>query len=100
MSQSLRRRVPTLAQLLARYGVRADGADVSTVSLSACLTSGHDPHSILRYLAGLVGSQVSTLDDLMVIADMDDEEELGAFRVQEGVAVSIASHGAWVVFSP
>ena len=91
----------TFAQLLARYGARASDPDVTIVSLSACLSSGHDPGHILAYVAGL-GHTVATLDDLLAtINDLDGEEELGAFRVRDGgVAVSIASHGAFVLFRP
>lgn len=91
----------TFAQLLAHYGVRANDADVSIVSLSACLSSGNDPRCILAYLAGL-GCTVTSLDDLLAaINDLNGEEELGAFPVRDGgVAVSIASHGAFVLFRP
>jgi hypothetical protein len=67
--------------------------------LAACLKTGDDPAKLLTYLAGL-GQTVASLDDLLNINRLDDEDELGAFKVTEGVAVSIASHGAWVLFQP
>lgn len=91
----------TFAQLLARYGLHATDDDVTVVSLSACLSSSQDPGRILAYLAGL-GRTVTTLDDLLTaINELDGEEELGAFPVRDGgVAVSIASHGEFVLFRP
>jgi hypothetical protein len=54
---------------------------------------------VLTYLAGL-GLEVRSLDALLLINGDDTEEELHAFRVAEGVAVTIASDGLWMLFTP
>jgi len=103
MPTASRRRMPTFAQLLSRFG--ATDADVSIVSLSACLPSGDDPRHVLAYLRGL-GCAVTSLDTLLhTVNTLDGEEELGAFATltDDGlpaVLVSIASHGTFVLFRP
>lgn len=81
-------------------GPDVDEADTTFVSLADCQATGRDPHSLLAYITSLVGRKISSLNDLMAVSALDDEEEIGAFEVQEGVAISIASHGVWVVFRP
>ncbi len=41
-----------------------------------------------------------SLDDLLLFNDDETEEELHCFRVAEGVAVSVASGGLWLLFEP
>ena len=67
------------------------------VSLAEALRGGDDPLHILPYLAGL-GLTVGSLDDLLRINDDPTEEEIHAFRVEEGVAVTVASDGLWQLF--
>ncbi len=43
---------------------------------------------------------VRSLDDLLLINGDDTEDELHAFRVAEGVAVTVAGGGLWVLFEP
>ena len=92
-----------LASLLLRY--RHDDRDsagdgrVARVSFAEAIRRGDDPLHVLPYLAGL-GLAIETLDDLMLINADDGEEELHSFRVAEGVAVSVASEGAWLLFQP
>jgi hypothetical protein len=62
------------------------------------MRGGTDPLHVLDYLRGL-GRPVHSLDDLLTINDDPDEEELHAFRVHEGVAVSVASDGAWALYT-
>jgi hypothetical protein len=88
----------TLDALLLRFGVIDQLAAVPRISLSAALARGDDhPRHIIRYLEGL-GMPVSCLDDLLQINADDTEEEIHCFRVVEGVAVSVASDGAWLLF--
>lgn len=91
---------PLFAALVAGY---ADGHDhppsTETVSLAAALVAGDDPWRIISYLSGL-GIIVRNLDDLLAINADPYEEELHAWPCQEGVAVSIASDGIWVLFVP
>ena len=84
----------TLAALLRRHSGddQDEPRDVPRVSLAEALRTGTDPLRILAYLAGL-GLEVRSLDDLLLINGDDTEEELHAFRVAEGVAISIASEG-------
>ena len=63
----------TLADLVRRYCDRdAIPAVVPRVSLAAAMAANADP----------------------------EEEELHCFRVAEGVAVSVASQGEWLLFTP
>jgi len=89
------------AVLAARFGAAAGTPPAPTfTSLSAAIASGRDPGKILAYLDS-VGFQPQTLDQLIqAINGLDDEEELHAWTVTEGVAVSVASDGAWHVFTP
>lgn len=53
---------------------------------------------MLRYLRAL-GVQPKTASDLFHhIRALEDEEELSAFQCQEGVAVTQASEGWWLLF--
>lgn len=91
---------PNFAGLIALYAEDPDDPpETVTVSLSAALATGDDPWQVLSYLDGL-GIVVRCLDDLLAINEDDTEEELHAFRCAEGIAVSIASHGQWLLFTP
>ena len=90
---------PPLYRLLLAYaGPIADEPIVAEVSLSRALKNGGDDMGLISYL-GELGLVVSTLTDLLCINGLEDEEELSAFEVQEGVAVSIASEDRWVLFT-
>lgn len=91
--------LPSIRDLQKRYDPEEDDLRVP----ENCLLSGGGlPRSnaklVLDYLAGL-GLSVMTLDDLVeAICGLEDEEELSAFRCQEGVAVANASDGWWLLF--
>jgi hypothetical protein len=90
----------TLDALLTRFGGEEYGQEVvARISLRAALQGGDDPLKIIFYMREL-GLSVSTLDDLLAINGDGFEEELAAFEVAEGVAVSVASQGEWVLFTP
>lgn len=90
----------TLAALLRRYrGDHDEPRDVPRISLAEAVRRGDDPLHVLPYLAGL-GLAVRTLDDLLLINADDAEEEIHSFRVAEGVAVTVASDGLWMLFEP
>lgn len=75
-------------------------AEADQVSLSAALRGCGDPWRLLDYLAGL-GVRVRALDQLLAgINQLPDEEELAAFACAEGVAVSMASEGRWLLVTP
>ncbi len=87
------------AALLDRYRTYKDEPlEVHHVRLAEAIQGGDDPLRFVDYLRGL-GRPVHRLDDLLTINDDLDEEELHAFRVQEGVAVSVASDGAWALYT-
>lgn len=91
-------RPPSFAELRRRYQMlRASPA--RTVALSRALEAGDDPFHILSYINAL-GVRAETLQQLQVgINGLHDEEELFAFRCQEGVAVSVASDDEWILFT-
>jgi hypothetical protein len=90
----------TLEALLRRFCENFDEPrDVPRVSLTDAILRGDDPLHLLPYLAGL-GMPVASLDDLLAINADDTEEEISAFRVAEGVAVTVASDGIWALFTP
>jgi hypothetical protein len=88
-----------LAALLRRYHA-GDGpaGDVPRASLAEALRGGSDPLQVVDYLRGL-GLPVRDLEDLLAINADPDEEELHAFRVAEGVAVTVASQGDWALYT-
>ena len=85
--------------LLGRLGPDDGEISVVGVSLDAVMRGAPDPLGIIGYLAGL-GINVRSLDDLLLVNVIADEEELSAHRVVEGVAVTVASQGDWVLFRP
>ena len=90
----------TLAALLRRYCDQHDEPrDVPRVSLADAVRQGDDPLHVIPYLAGL-GLTVRSLDDLLQVNADDTEEEVHCFRVAEGVAVTVASDGLWLLFEP
>jgi hypothetical protein len=92
--------IEPLAALLRRYCDEHDEPrDVPSISLAEAVRQGDDPLHILPYLAGL-GIAVRSLDDLLRINDDETEEEIRSFRVAEGVAVTVASDGIWLLFEP
>ena len=89
----------TLADLLARFGDDTNVDAIPHVSLSAALAGGDDPWRVLAYLAGH-GLVIAALPDLLAINADPDEDELGAHAIAEGIALSRASDGLWLVFVP
>jgi hypothetical protein len=89
-----------LSVLLQRYKSYEDEpAQVHSASLTLALAGGRDPLKIVDYFRSL-GLPVRSLDDLLLINGDPHEEELHAFRVAEGVAVSVASDGTWALYTP
>jgi hypothetical protein len=87
----------TFGALVRRFALDGDEPAVSRVSLAAALRDGSD--ETLRYIASL-GIPIAGLDDLLAINGDPSEEELHAFRVAEGVAISIGSDGTWLLVEP
>jgi hypothetical protein len=91
-------RPPTFAELRRRYQLLG-ASPARTVALSSALQAGDDPLHILSYI-GALGVCTETLQQLHSgINGLEDEEELFAFRCQEGIAVSIASDDEWILFT-
>jgi hypothetical protein len=72
---------------------------VPRASLAEALRGGNDPLRVIEYFGNL-GLPIECLDDLLRINDDPDEEEIHAFKVVEGVAVSLASDGVWALYTP
>ncbi len=90
----------TLAALLRRYCDPHDlPRDVPRVKFADAVRQGDDPLHVLPYLSG-IGLTVRGIDDLLQVNDDEAEEELHCFRVAEGVAVTVASDGLWLLFVP
>ena len=87
------------ADLLHRFAMDGHSPQIVEANLANALATHEDPLSILAYLASL-GIPVRSVNDLLQINALDDEEELSAHRVREGVAISIASEDSWVLFRP
>ena len=91
--------LPTFAELRRRFGgEESTHGEACTVSMSAALQLG-DPWSVLTYLRDL-DRPVNCLSDLeSAVNGLEDEKELAAFWCVEGVALSAASDGRWLLFT-
>lgn len=89
---------PTFAELRRRYQA-LPSASARTIALSSALQAGDDPLHVLSYI-GSLGVRAQTLQQLHSgINGLTGEEELSAFKCQEGVAVSVASNDEWILFT-
>lgn len=91
--------LPSLAEVRARFVAPDDdpppALEVSTLTSAA---PGSEADRVLGYLSSL-GIHPRTPRDLFrQIHTLEDEEELTAFECQEGVAVTQASEGWWLLF--
>lgn len=88
----------TLTTLAARFGAPASSSDLETHRLGEQAADASLAGVVLTYLAHF-GSSPTTLAQLVqAIGDLRDEDDLSAFRCAEGVAVTSASDGWWVLF--
>ena len=71
---------------------------VPHVRLADALARGDDPLHLLPYFADL-GTRISNLEDLFAACTDPGEEELEAFRIEEGIAVYLVTDGQWTVFT-
>ncbi len=89
----------TLAALIERHAGRHDlPRDVPQIAFSEALRRGDDPLHILPYFAD-IGVSITTLEGLFDAVNDPSEEEMEAFRVEEGVAVYLAVDGQWLLFT-
>ncbi len=89
----------SFSMLMRRYAEDNDERSVVRARLQDALAGREDPMKIVEYMNGL-GIEVHELNDLLKINRDLGEEELHAFPVMEGVAISVASDGLWVLFTP
>ncbi|PHY22394.1 hypothetical protein [Caulobacter sp. BP25] len=91
--------LPTLARLRERF--RSPGENLPELRGICRLdnpSGDAEAEVIIQYLHAL-GARTSTLKELLDgIAGLEDEEELSAFECREGVAVTHASDGWWLLF--
>lgn len=92
-------RLPTLAVVRARFVSPEDDTWLAceTCTLGA-VAANSDGESVLRYLNDLGFRPATTADLFQQISALEDEEELSAFECREGVAVTHASDGWWLLF--
>jgi len=89
---------PPLSDVLSDY---ADDGEIPHLAYARLKSprSKSEAARVLAYLAGF-GIQPSTLDELRsAIDELEGEEELSAHPVAEGLAVTHASDGWWVLFT-
>ena len=93
---------PQLETLEALVRRRANGNDfpraVPRICLADALARGDDPLHLLPYFSDL-GVRIGTLEDLLAACTDPGEEEIEAFRVEEGVAVFLVVDGLWAVYT-
>ncbi len=87
----------TLEELLRRYSSIEKLPEVQRIKFDEAVRTGTDPLSIVRYFATL-GIAVREPADLFLRNDALDEEEINAFKIPDGVAVSVESDDLWLVF--
>jgi hypothetical protein len=87
----------TLEELLRRYSSIEKLPDVQRIKFDEAVRTGEDPLKIIAYFATL-GIAVREPADLFLLNDDPDEEEINAFWIPQGVAVSVESDDLWLVF--
>ncbi len=80
----------------------AEGHDlprhIPHLRLADALARGDDPLHLLPYFADL-DRKIENLEDLLAACVDPGEEEVEAFRVEEGIAVYLVVDGQWAVFT-
>jgi hypothetical protein len=89
----------TLDELVRQH---AEGHDlprhIPHLRLANALARGSDPLNLLAYFHDL-GVRIVNLEDLLAACTDPGEEEIEAFRVEEGIAVYLVVDGQWAVFT-
>ena len=67
------------------------------VKFEDAVRTGEDPLRVVAYFKTL-GIEVREPEDLFRLNDDPNEEEINAFKIPEGVAVSVESDDLWLVF--
>ncbi|MGE4480840.1 hypothetical protein [Acidocella sp.] len=92
-----RHETETLEALLLRFSSIEKLPDVQRIKFDEAVRTGEDPLKIIAYFATL-GIAVREPADLFRLNDDPNEEEINAFWIPEGVAVSVESDDLWLVF--
>ncbi|HEY1856953.1 hypothetical protein [Acidocella sp.] len=71
---------------------------VSKIRFAEALARGDDPLHVLPYFAD-AGVKITSLEGVFAACNDPAEEELEAYRVEEGVAVHVAIDDQWLVFT-
>ena len=87
----------TLEELLRRYSSIEKLPDVQRIKFDEAVRTGQDPLRVIAYF-GTLGITVREPADLFRLNDDPDEEEVNAFWIPQGVAVSVESDDLWLVF--
>ena len=87
----------TLEELLMRYSSIEKLPDVQRIKFDDAVRIGEDPLRVIAYFKTL-GIEVREPADLFLRNNALDEEEINAFWIPEGVAVSVESDDLWLVF--
>ncbi|MDR3505127.1 MAG: hypothetical protein P4L52_02680 [Acidocella sp.] len=92
-----RHETQTLEELLLRYSSIEKLPEVQRIKFDDAVRTGADPLSIVKYFNTL-GIEVREPADLFRLNDDPNEEEINAFKIPQGVAVSVESDDLWLVF--
>lgn len=87
----------TLEELLTRFSSIEKLQEVQRIKFNDAARTGEDPLRIVKYFATL-GIAVREPADLFRLNDDPAEEEINAFWIPQGVAVSVESDDLWLVF--
>jgi hypothetical protein len=89
----------TIEALVSRHAAGRDlPRHVPRLRLADALARGDDPLHLLPYLSDL-GVRIGTLEDLLAACTDPGEEEIEAFRVEEGILVYLVVAGQWALFT-
>ena len=89
----------TLDALVRRHaGANELPRHVPHVNLADAMARGDDPLHLLPYFADL-GVRIANLEELLAACADPGEEEIEAFRVEEGIAVYLVVDGQWLLFT-
>lgn len=89
----------TLSALAARFGAPVSLTEIETHQLGRPPPASGHAALVLAYLATLGHEANSTLELKAVLDALEGEEELGWWELPEGLAVTSASDGWWVLFT-
>ncbi len=89
----------TLEALVRRHAAGRDlPRHVPRLHLADALARGDDPLHLIQYFSDL-DVKIANLEDLLAACNDPGEEEIQAFRVEEGILVYLAVDGQWALFT-